>query len=150
MWTCPKCGHKVDPSFEVCWNCGTTQDGVEDPNFVPADEAGPIELPPAELPEGPDELAAAPLPSEEIVEAYLARNVHEARFVANLLEEEGMPAVSDETNLRPLESFLGLVPLGPYFGARVWVRASDLARAHTVCAEYDQKHKAHFEPGIAD
>ena len=23
MWTCPKCGTKVDPSFDVCWACGT-------------------------------------------------------------------------------------------------------------------------------
>ena len=23
---------KVDPAFEVCWNCGTTVDGVEDPS----------------------------------------------------------------------------------------------------------------------
>ena len=45
MWTCPKCGAKVDPSFEVCWQCGTTREGVEDPNFVRADETPPIEDP---------------------------------------------------------------------------------------------------------
>jgi outer membrane protein assembly factor BamB len=34
MWNCPKCGVKVDPSFDVCWSCGTTKDGIEDPAFV--------------------------------------------------------------------------------------------------------------------
>jgi Double zinc ribbon len=33
-WTCPKCAAVVDPGFAVCWNCGTTSDGVEDPHFV--------------------------------------------------------------------------------------------------------------------
>jgi hypothetical protein len=42
MWRCPKCRSKVDDSFEVCWSCGTTADGIEDPTFVTADEADPI------------------------------------------------------------------------------------------------------------
>ena len=37
MWTCPKCDAKVDPSFEVCWRCGTSPEGVEDPGFLRAD-----------------------------------------------------------------------------------------------------------------
>ena len=37
MWTCPKCAVKVDHSYEVCSRCGTTPQGIEDPNFVPAD-----------------------------------------------------------------------------------------------------------------
>ena len=32
-WTCSQCGQSVPPSFEVCWNCGTSQDGVPDPGF---------------------------------------------------------------------------------------------------------------------
>jgi hypothetical protein len=42
MWRCPKCRSKVDDSFDVCWSCGTTPDGIEDPDFVTADEAEPI------------------------------------------------------------------------------------------------------------
>jgi hypothetical protein len=43
MWRCNKCSEKMGDEFEVCWNCGTTRDGVEDPNFrnaedIPADE----------------------------------------------------------------------------------------------------------------
>ena len=33
MWTCSKCGEKVQDDFEVCWSCGTTMDGVEDASF---------------------------------------------------------------------------------------------------------------------
>lgn len=34
MWVCPKCREEVDAGFEVCWQCGTTPDGVENPHFV--------------------------------------------------------------------------------------------------------------------
>jgi hypothetical protein len=37
-WTCPKCGETVDAGFLVCWSCGTSIEGVEDPSFVSADE----------------------------------------------------------------------------------------------------------------
>ncbi len=33
MWECPKCGEGVDEPFDVCWACGTSRDGVEDPTF---------------------------------------------------------------------------------------------------------------------
>jgi hypothetical protein len=32
-WTCSQCGKLVPGSFEVCWNCGTSKDGVSDPEF---------------------------------------------------------------------------------------------------------------------
>lgn len=32
-WTCSQCGQSVPGGFEVCWNCGTSQDGVADPDF---------------------------------------------------------------------------------------------------------------------
>ena len=32
-WKCPRCGESVPAGFEVCWNCGTGQDGVPDPEF---------------------------------------------------------------------------------------------------------------------
>jgi hypothetical protein len=37
-WTCSKCGETVDAGFLVCWSCGTSIEGVEDPSFVSADE----------------------------------------------------------------------------------------------------------------
>ncbi len=33
MWQCTKCGEEVGHDMDVCWNCGTSQDGVEDPKF---------------------------------------------------------------------------------------------------------------------
>lgn len=39
MWKCSKCGEDVEELFDVCWNCGTTSDGVEDPNFDKARRA---------------------------------------------------------------------------------------------------------------
>ncbi len=34
MWTCPKCQEQIERQFGVCWQCGTSRDGVEDPHFV--------------------------------------------------------------------------------------------------------------------
>ena len=95
MWQCPKCRSKVDDSFEVCWSCGTTPDGIEDPNFVTADEADPI--PDEELPEGTEvddplaDFAGTPLP--DLVECYMASDAAEAKFIADQLMEQGIPAI---------------------------------------------------------
>jgi hypothetical protein len=32
-WTCLQCGQSVPGSFEVCWNCGASQDGIPDLEF---------------------------------------------------------------------------------------------------------------------
>jgi uncharacterized protein YbjQ (UPF0145 family) len=40
MWNCPKCGERHEDSFEICWNCGTAQDGTEDPGFERAEAEG--------------------------------------------------------------------------------------------------------------
>lgn len=37
MWTCPKCGERLDDGFDACWNCGTTPGGESDPGFEPED-----------------------------------------------------------------------------------------------------------------
>jgi hypothetical protein len=42
MWDCRKCGEKIDDSVEVCWNCGTSKDGIEDPAFRTADDADSV------------------------------------------------------------------------------------------------------------
>lgn len=39
MWKCKKCGEEVEELFDVCWNCGTSADGVEDANFDKARRA---------------------------------------------------------------------------------------------------------------
>jgi rRNA maturation endonuclease Nob1 len=36
LWRCPTCKEIVPSNFDVCWNCGTSREGVPDPTFVPA------------------------------------------------------------------------------------------------------------------
>lgn len=49
MWECPKCHESVEDTFGVCWNCGTSKDGVEDPNFEPVGEVTPAPRTPVDL-----------------------------------------------------------------------------------------------------
>jgi len=32
-WRCPECHEVVDGDLDICWNCGTSSDGVRDPHF---------------------------------------------------------------------------------------------------------------------
>lgn len=134
MWTCPKCGTKVDPSFDVCWNCGTSADGTEDPTFVAADALptpeSPLDL---DMPEG-DLPIPEPVSDEagELVEAYAAADLMQAKFLADQLSEAGIPAVSD---LHDLRESLGSMSSGP----RVFVRASDLDAARDWLAEFERQ-----------
>ncbi len=136
MWTCPKCGTKVDPSFEVCWSCGTSPDGVEDPSFVPADgprpDASPLDL---DMPKGTAPLPEpAPGPAGDLVECYWAIDVMQAKFLADQLTDNGIPAVAD---LHDMHDALGSMSSGP----RVWVRAEDLARAKAWLDAYDEQFR---------
>lgn len=38
MWQCGRCQEQVEDNFEVCWNCGSSRDGSEDPDFQKADD----------------------------------------------------------------------------------------------------------------
>jgi hypothetical protein len=137
MWTCPKCGNKVDPSFEVCWSCGTTPEGVEDPSFVTADdprsESSPLDLdmPPGNAPVH----AAANSMAGDLVECYWALDVMQAKFLADQLSEAGMPAISDTHDMHDA---LGSMSSSP----RVWVRSEDLSRAKAWLDAYDRQFKA--------
>ena len=132
MWQCPKCRSEVDDSFEVCWSCGTTPDGIEDPNFVTADEADPI--PDEELPEGTEvddplaDFAGTPMP--DLVECYTALNTIEAKFIADQLMEQGIPAIADEIDMYPAMSG---------HGPMVRVRQDDLAKAQAWLKFYEQR-----------
>jgi hypothetical protein len=41
MWHCVKCREKIQQNFDICWNCGTTRDGTENPSFRMADDIAP-------------------------------------------------------------------------------------------------------------
>jgi hypothetical protein len=143
MWTCPKCQAKVDPSFEVCWSCGTTAQGEEDPNFVAAD-AAPRDLSPLDL-DMPDGDSPIPIPlnpeAGDLVEAYQALDLMQAKFLADRLTDQGIPAVSD---LHDMHEALGSMSSAP----RVWVRAGDLDRARIWLTNYEaQMNSEHGRQG---
>jgi putative signal transducing protein len=78
MWTCPKCREDVEDELEVCWSCGTTIEGIEDPNFF--DEPGKPrpQTAPGESPESLVTVAKCSLPGE-------------AHAMRVRLESEGIP-----------------------------------------------------------
>jgi len=137
MWQCPKCRSKIDDSFEVCWSCGTTADGIEDPNFVTADEADPI--PDEEIPEGTDvddplaDFAGTPMPA--LVECYMPSDSAEAKFIADQLMEQGIPATADKIDIN-------LAMGGFQFGPKVRVREDDLPKAQAWLKAYERHRKA--------
>jgi hypothetical protein len=135
MWRCPKCQSKVDDSFDVCWSCGTTPDGIEDPNFVTADEADPI--PDEELPEGAElddplaDFGGTPMP--ELVDCYSALSTIEAKFIADQLMEQGIPAIADK-----IDMYQAMGGHGP----KVRVRQDDLPKAQSWLKFYEQRRKS--------
>jgi len=86
MWSCPKCSKKIDDAFEICWSCGTSVDGVEDPHFLEeADvrfraQANP-DLPPDDEKTPPESLVT-------LIKCSLAGEAHAIRV---RLESEGIP-----------------------------------------------------------
>ena len=118
--------HKVDPSFEVCWACGTTPDGIEDPTFRPAD-AEPLPArrrrsrrststcPAGDKPLPEPLVAGVP---RDLVECYWAMDLMQAKFLADQLSEQGIPAVADTHDLHdaPGEHELRPPRLGPRRG----------------------------------
>jgi hypothetical protein len=156
MWTCPKCSAKIDDSFEVCWSCGTSPDGEEDPTFACADDVGPIADPPWKTGHKVRydldlELGDLAEPEMELADCYWAGDPFEAMFLSGQLAREGIPATADAWDLRIVfAGFFGLVPAGPYFGPRVRVLARDLPRALTWLAGYDERRRARRESRHAE
>jgi hypothetical protein len=77
MWTCRKCHERHEDSFEVCWNCGTTQGGVEDPTFSRAEDQ------PARNAEAITETPPRPRPTQSTphTERPAARSIEQLIFV---------------------------------------------------------------------
>jgi hypothetical protein len=142
MWRCSRCDSAVDDSFEVCWACGTTVDGVEDPEFVPADIAKPIVMEAA--PRGSDvddplaDFAGMPMP--DLVECYMAKNTIEAKFVADQLMEQGIPAIADKIDINLVMG--GFRPEMWGYGPKVRVRKDDLPRALSWLKSYDRRQRS--------
>jgi hypothetical protein len=92
MWTCSKCGEGLEDTFDVCWSCGTSREGVVDPHFFdteapPAPENEPIEPGPAL-----DHDSSEPMVT--IAQCSLAAQAHAMRVH---LEAAGIPVfLADE------------------------------------------------------
>lgn len=136
MWCCPNCRKEVDDSFDVCWSCGTTHDGIEDPTFVTADEAEGIDDAVAEkepkFVDSLDDFAGILIP--DLVECYTASNITEAAFIANQLKEQGIKAVADRRDAN-----LSAGMWKPEEGPKVRVRPEDLYRVQTWLTAYEQR-----------
>lgn len=126
MWTCSGCGATVEDQFDACWSCGTSRDGVPDPNFVRADDAGPI-------PDAPEPVVVEGIVGHDdvLVEAYRALDLQEAQFLAGQLAEAGFHATADELDMHVA---LGGMTSDP----RVYVREADLPAAREWLADYDR------------
>ena len=141
MWICSKCGARVEPSFDVCWRCGTSYQGEEDPDFVPAEEVPPIQDPDSypkldtgDLPEA--EVEGPPL---ELAACFETNDPTEAKFVADQLILEGIPATLQNTH----HGGVGL-PKDTYslYPSLVVVRAEDLPRAQQWVKDYQARPRA--------
>ena len=128
MWECPKCRSEVEDTFEICWSCGTSFDGIEDPSFVTADDAEPIQDPVAEDdPKFDDSLDdfAGDHRSRIWSSVSVAENTIEAKLVADQLMEQGIPAIADKIDVNLTMG--GFQPTLWGYGPKVRVRPEDLA-----------------------
>ncbi len=136
MWTCPQCGSKVDPGFDVCWSCGTSRDGTKDPGFVSADDFVPSE---ADAGSSVDDPVSGKLTGDDtsaLVPCYQAFSLMEAKFLADQLGEQGITAVSDSQDMQDA--------LGGWSGnPRVYCQEDDLPRARTFLEEYERRKAQH-------
>lgn len=147
MWICSKCGARVEPSFATCWRCGTTYQGVEDPDFLPADQAPPVDDPGAFLKLDAGKVADADDagPPIELADCFGSNVVAEAQFVANQLNLEGIPATLQNAH----HGGVGL-PGNAYslYPCRVVVLAEHLPRALLWVKTYrDRKTARDAMPG---
>jgi len=113
---------------------------------VTADEAEPIEDPPADpesaMDDDPlDDFAGTPWP--ELVECYMAANTVEAKFVADQLTAEGIPAIADRQDINMVMG--GLQPQMWGYGPKVRIRPKDLPRAQAWLEDYQRRRKSKEE-----
>lgn len=98
MWRCAKCGEKLEDNFEVCWNCGTSSGGVEDPEFRKANEISSEEL---------DELSA-PKALSDTAESTAIRSAAD-RELYNIREPAIIATTGNEIAGRSIASYVGIV-----------------------------------------
>jgi hypothetical protein len=81
MWKCPKCSQKVDDDYEICWKCGTSVDGIENPAFLDEASTDP----------GPFAGADETVRPETLAMLIKCSKPAEAHAIRVRLESEGIP-----------------------------------------------------------
>jgi hypothetical protein len=122
MWTCPVCHEDVDDDFEVCWSCGSTREGIKDPDFDPEREGI--------MDERRFRREQAAQQHQDAVTVATFWNAPEAYMVRARLEAEGIRAyVADE-----LATMVTWGLLNNSGGVKLQVAEKDAERAREVLA----------------
>jgi hypothetical protein len=132
MWTCPKCKIEVEPDFDVCWSCGTSRDGTEDPEFDP--ELDGIQT--AEQFEAETEARS----HEDFVTVATYWKPSEAIVARSRLEAEGIRAYLADEQLIAMDWLLA----NAVGGIKLQVAQHDQERAREVLADVSR------QPGAND
>jgi hypothetical protein len=123
MWVCPKCAAKVDEGFEICWSCGTSPDGIEDPGFDP--EFNGV------LGEEDYQAAQAARVLDNPVTIGVFWSAPEAHVLRSRLESEGIHAyVTDE-----LATSMTWGLLNDAGGIKLQVAEKDVERSRKILAD---------------
>ena len=74
-----------------------------------------------------------------LVECYMASDTIEAKFIADQLMEQGIPAIADKININLTMG--GFQPQMWGYGPKVRVREDDLPKAQAWLKAYEQRRK---------
>jgi hypothetical protein len=133
MWTCPKCKIEIEPGFDVCWRCGTSRDGTEDPDFNPESE-GIMDEDTYE-----SEVAARRQESLVTLASYLSGA--EAHLIRARLEAEGIRVYVNEEQTSDW-----LMPIG-LGGIKLEVPERDVERARELLDSLSRQVPDESSPG---
>ncbi len=124
MWTCPKCRQTLEDNFEVCWACGTSMDGVENPRFFDEPSKPAVSsIPPTN--EAPEHLVT-------VATCSLAVEAHAIRVC---LESEGIPVFLFDEFLVSMDWLLS----NAIGGVKVQIPDHDLERAQAILAKVEKQ-----------
>jgi hypothetical protein len=130
MWKCSKCGEQIGANFEICWACGTSKDGAEDPHFFEDDDKDPSLEPYTEM-------AETGAPQERLLTVttcILAAEAHALRI--KLQENDIRVFLADEFTVTM--DWLLANAIG---GIKVQVAESDWTRACEILAIAQEKEE---------
>ena len=76
----------------------------------------------------------------DLVECYMASDTIEAKFIADQLMEQGIPAIADKININMMMG--GLQPQMWGYGPKIRVRQDDLPKAQAWLKTYEEHRNA--------